>query len=79
MDPRVVTPPGDEDPNCKVYADLRARHETVNRRFKQFAVLSNRFRHDKSSHSFCFHAIANVTQLIMDTHPLFSSTIKKFP
>ncbi len=69
--PRVVTPPGDEDPNCKVYADLRARHETVNRRFKQFAVLFKPLPPRKIFTFFLLHAIANVTQLIMDTHPLF--------
>lgn len=52
-------------------AALRARHETVNRRLKQFGVLSQRFRHHRSLHSFCFHAVANITQIMMEVNPLF--------
>lgn len=70
-DSSCYTPPGFDDPNRKLCADLRARHETVNKRFKQFRVLLSRFRHDKALHSYCFHAVANVTQLVMDTEPLF--------
>ena len=50
----------------------RARHETVNRRFKQFGCLSNTYRHKLQKHGAMFHAIANITQLaIMDNEPLF--------
>lgn len=41
----------------------RARHETVNRRFKQFGVLKQIFRHDKGKHKFCFSAVVVLTQL----------------
>ena len=52
---------------------IRARHETVNRRFKQFNVLANRFRHNIEKHSDCFYAVANVTQIsIQEKSPLFS-------
>lgn len=51
---------------------LRARHETVNRRLKQFFVLGHRFKHNVTLHSVCFHAVANVTQLLIESgHPLF--------
>jgi hypothetical protein len=51
--------------------DARARHETVNGRFKQFNCLG-RFRHDKELHVYCFHAIAVITQIAI-THgePLY--------
>lgn len=62
-------PPGGE--HSRLFSLVRARHETVNKRFKQFGVLSSRFRHHRRLHSFCFHAIANLTQLMMDTEPLF--------
>ncbi len=51
-------------------ADIRARHETVNARFKKFGVLRSLCRHIRSKHSICFHAVANITQLMMDTDPL---------
>lgn len=55
-----------------VFSAIRARHEIVNRRLKQFSVLRTTFRHNLSLHSTCFHAVANVTQLIIgSTDPMF--------
>ena len=55
-----------------MYALSRARHETVNRWFKQFGCLSNTYRHPLHRHGAMFHAIANITQhAIMDNEPLF--------
>ena len=52
---------------------LRARHETVNRRLKQFLVISHRYRHDLALHCVCFHAVAQLTQLmIANGEPLFN-------
>lgn len=49
-----------------------ARHETVNSRIKQFAVLTNAFRHDLDLHYKCFHAVANITQLMIENdEPLY--------
>jgi hypothetical protein len=51
---------------------VRRRHETVNRRFKQWQILKQKFRHDILKHSDVFHAIAVVTQLsIQNGDPLF--------
>ena len=50
---------------------LANRHETVNKRLKQFFVLKTRFRHERSLHGFCFHAVANVTQYMMKHTPLY--------
>jgi hypothetical protein len=41
----------------------RGRHETVNRRFKQFGCLQNTFRHDTSKHDMVFRAVVVLTQL----------------
>lgn len=51
---------------------IRARHEKVNRRMKQFRILSTTFRHEKYLHVYCFHAIANLTQLMLRHEPMFS-------
>jgi hypothetical protein len=40
----------------------RARHETVNRRFKQFECMKN-FRHGKVLHGHLFDAVATITQI----------------
>ena len=48
------------------------RHETVNRRFKIFEVLSKPFRHTLEKQSACFRAVAVITQLnIRHGAPLF--------
>ena len=70
-DARCITPDCLSEQERRLAATIRARHETINSRFKKFAVLRNRFRHHRSRHSYCFHSIANVTQLMMDTDPLF--------
>ena len=44
-------------------SDVRARHETVNRRMKQFFILRNIFRHEIKKHVFVFDAIAVITQI----------------
>jgi hypothetical protein len=52
---------------------VRRRQETVNRRFKQFGVLNQKYRHDIRDHGDIFHCIAVITQLaIKNGEPLFS-------
>lgn len=54
---------------------IMSRHETVNKRFRQFRVLGNTFRHDIDKHTSCFHAVANITALVIKMEdPLFSLT-----
>ena len=52
---------------------VRSRHETVNKRMKQFNCLKNQFRHhDIAKHSSCFRAVAVLTQLAIEFgEPLF--------
>ena len=53
-------------------AVLRARHETVNSRFKNNQVLVKRFCHSLAFHSACFRAVAVISQLIIENgEPLF--------
>eukprot|EP00171_Calliarthron_tuberculosum_P005219 IDg5219t1 len=79
---RIITDGGYGDERCAspnkitvegrgLASEIRARHETVNACFKKFNVLRVMFRHERSKHSYCFHAVANITQLMMDTDPLF--------
>lgn len=44
----------------------RARHEQINRRFKQFQVLHQIFRHDTTKHAEVFWAVAVITQLSIE-------------
>jgi hypothetical protein len=43
--------------------NARARHETVNKRIKDFRCLHTLFRHDRRLHRSCFFAAVVVTQL----------------
>ena len=54
-------------------AVARARHETVNSRFKNKQVLVKRFRHSLAFHSSCFCAVAVITELNIEAgESLFS-------
>ena len=51
---------------------VRRRHETVNKRFKQWSVLKSAFRGDIDQHGKYFRLAAIVTQLAIDNgEPLF--------
>ena len=43
-----------------------ARHETVNKRLKQFKVLKEQFRHPLHKHKDCFYASAAATQVMFN-------------
>ena len=47
----------------KMKARARARHETCNKRFKQFQILKKPFRHNRSEHQKVFRSIVVLTQL----------------
>jgi hypothetical protein len=67
------TPNGLNNADQKMKADARARHETVNSRFKNFGILERKFRHRPFLHGRIFLAIANITQLALEIEaPLFA-------
>ncbi len=43
----------------------RENHDTVNCCYKKVSMLGTRFRHHKSLRSVCFHAVANLNQLML--------------
>ena len=65
--PRAQTPTGLGRPTDKNQSALRARHENVNRRLKEFAILNTMFRHDINKHYIVFHAVANLTNMKLKT------------
>ena len=56
----------------EVATRARARHETINRRLKEWKVLSSSFRHnnghDVSNHGYIFNAVLVLTQLSVNLH-----------
>ena len=50
IDERCISPPGSSHADHKTLAETRARHEIVNKRLKQFNVLTHRFKHTPSLH-----------------------------
>lgn len=61
---KIRTP---EDFHSQEERDLKrrasSRHETVNRRFKQFSILKKQYRHDLRDHQKNFRAVVVLTQL----------------
>ena len=51
---------------------VRSRQETVNARFKNWAILVTPYRHDFRLHQTVFAAIIVLTQLSFEYNPLFS-------
>ena len=52
---------------------MRRCQETINKRFKQFGVLKQIYRHDIRDHGSAFRCVAIVTQLSIENgEPLFS-------
>ena len=64
----VCRMPGDylSQSDNKAKANARARHETINRRLKQFGVLGKRFRHPLRRHKVCCLAAGVCTQLLIE-------------
>ena len=58
---------GDNPSMNPLFAVVRARHEIMNRRMKQFNNISGRFRHHRSLHSDRFHAIAHLPQISIES------------
>jgi DDE superfamily endonuclease len=55
-----------------IAASVRARHETVNKRFKQFEILKRVFRHDVQHHQPAFGACVVITQIAIERgEPLY--------
>ena len=51
----------------KQISKIRARHETVNRKFKEYKVIGDRSRHTQVQHGVYFRAVANLVQIPLET------------
>ena len=77
---KALTDQGYRDQNFFEFANgdeqrkkLLARHETANSRIKLFSCMKERFRHPLYLHPRFFHAVVNVTQLMIENgEPLFA-------
>lgn len=69
---RCITADNVEEDFSEIHSRIRARHETVNKRLKQFDVLKFEFRHSLNKHCICFHAVSELTAISLDSsEPLF--------
>ena len=56
---------------------VQSRHETVNKHFKQWAILNQIYRHNLDDHTYVFCAIVVLAQLSLEnSEPLFSVNYK---
>lgn len=54
---------------------VRARHETINERLKNFTCLDQVFRHSSEKHAACFRSSAVLVQLAMEAgEEIFAAT-----
>ena len=63
----AVTPRGYHRYSDRVKALVRARHENINARFKQWRALNDKWRHSPLKHGVMVRAVANVIQLGLET------------
>jgi hypothetical protein len=63
---------GGSEVHKKIKQDVRSRHEACNRRFKEWEILNQTFRHGVDKHRNIFLSIAALTQIkIRKEHPLW--------
>lgn len=73
-DPQFFLLPNEN--NTRLHKLILSRHETVNKRLKQFKILKETYRHPLEKHPTVFHAVTNVTQLLINNdEPLFKIKI----
>jgi len=74
---RADTPTGLHNDDDKMKSKVRARHETVNKRFKEWHCLSDCHRHSLEKHGVVMRAVANIVQIEMEEErPLFQLPCK---
>jgi DDE superfamily endonuclease len=67
-----VTPTGNHHFHDRQKATVRARHESYNKRLKDWGALRIKYRHKLDTHLLVFQAIANIVQVtIGNGEPLF--------
>ena len=59
----TITPTGYKFHSDRVRGLVRAQHENINRRFKQWGCLQQKWRHSVEKHGLVFRAIANIIQI----------------
>lgn len=60
------------NPQYPNISTILARHETINRRLKQWRCLGTKFRHQLKRHPMCFHSVLNITEIMIENgYPLF--------
>ena len=68
----VNCPPYQVPDRREMTANVRLRHETCNKRFKQWNILKAAYRHDLKDHQAVFGAVACLTQISFENgQPLF--------
>lgn len=56
-----------------IHGRIMSRHETVNKRIKQFRAMKHEFRHNLQKHPMVFSAVVNATQLMFQNgEPLYN-------
>jgi hypothetical protein len=72
-EPHILSTPNLHDSRTvKIYKNrARARHESYNKRLKDFKMLKEQYRHGISNHIISFEAICVLIQVDLESRPLF--------
>ena len=62
-----ITPTGLRDYGEIQRQTVRARHETINGRLKQWACLKQTYHHNLQNHGMIFRSVANIIQMCLQT------------
>ena len=61
-----LTPDGLNNNHQCMQSVVRACHEVINRRLKQWGILGQVFRHPLDHHHKAFYAVVNITQIVIE-------------
>ena len=70
-DNKCITPINLFGMNPQLHSLIRARHETLNGRLKNFKILHGVFRHSRGKHRKVVMSCANILQFKLEDEPLF--------
>ena len=74
FDTSCIQPPGEEHAKHETYLGIEPRHNVINKRVKQFAVLVQKFRHSVSYHGTCFLVSSIIAAIALEEKTTFSAT-----
>ena len=68
----------EDDAQSKLKKRIRSRHEGINKLFKEFRCLNQKFRHKLNRHKLCFDAVVVLVQIAIRSNQTFVFQIRNY-